>query len=181
MNETDSAPEQSGAEKPEFDLPAALVRGTVRVAQRKALAVFLAGLGFATALLLITVGSVAAAWDTPWRWHVLLGVTGLYLIIGITGVVLLLRPVDDPDLNASREKIDELRAKAQYWTGRLTSGLHSLGLGVDPGVGEPGTPGFHPRSRTMQWLSSLGSVPIPWSRLVQLLLLWRGVRRRSRR
>jgi hypothetical protein len=179
MNETDSAPEQSGAEKPEFDLPAALLRGTVRVAQRKALAVFLAGLGFATALLLITVGSVAAAWDTPYRWHVLLGVTGLYLAIGIAGMVMLLRPVEDPDLTAAREKIDEIRQKAQYWGERLTSGLHSLGLGPD--TDDPGTPGFHPRSRTMRWLSSLGSLPIPWSRLMQMLLLWRGVRRRSRR
>jgi hypothetical protein len=169
MNDEPSARAPAGPpDDPGVDLPTALLRGSLRVAQRRAIGILVAVIGLATGLLILTLGSVAAAWDTPWRWPVLLGVAGLYLIAGGVGVWLLLRPVDDPDLRAAQERLAELQQRARQFTDRIT------------GEGPEGSSfgGFHPRSRTMQWVASLGSLPIPWARLVQTLLLWRSMRRR---
>lgn len=155
---------------PGVDLPTALLRGSLRVAQQRVIGILVALVGLATGFLILTLGSVAAAWNTPYRWLVLLGVAALYLILGSVGVWLLLRPIDDPDLQASREKLAELQLRVQQFTSRL---------GGD-GEDASGPGGFHPRSRTLQWVASLGALPIPWARLVQYVMMWRSIRRRRR-
>ncbi|MGC4027242.1 MAG: hypothetical protein QM696_00010 [Steroidobacteraceae bacterium] len=153
---------------PGVDLPTALLRGSLRVAQRRAAGILLAAMGFATGLAVLTIGSVAAAWDTPYRWLVLLGVAGFYLLLGGVGVWLLLQPIDDPDLRASQQKLAALQQRVRQFTDHIT-GEDAAGSTLA---------GFRPRSHTMRWIASLGSLPIPWARLVQSLLLWRSMRRR---
>lgn len=72
-------------------LVTALFRSWQKSLQRKLLGAVLAVAGVAIATLLLTAGIVAAAWSTPYRWAVLLAVAGFYLLVGATGIWLLLR------------------------------------------------------------------------------------------
>lgn len=73
------------------DLITALLQSWQASVQRKILGSALAAAGFSVCTLLLTIGAVAAAWATPYRWAVLLGIAGAYLLLGLLGIWLLLR------------------------------------------------------------------------------------------
>ncbi|MET0281424.1 MAG: hypothetical protein ABW278_09930 [Steroidobacteraceae bacterium] len=74
------------------DLVTALLGAWQASVRRKLLGGLLAMGGLAVGTMLLTVGSVAAAWDTAYRWHVLLGVSAAYLLLGVLGIWMLTRP-----------------------------------------------------------------------------------------
>jgi uncharacterized membrane protein YqjE len=73
------------------DLVTALLSAWQASVRRKLLGGLLAIGGLAVGTMLLTVGSVAAAWDTAYRWHVLVGVSAAYLLVGCWGIYLLTR------------------------------------------------------------------------------------------
>jgi uncharacterized membrane protein YqjE len=78
-------------------LAGALLRGWQRSVQRKLLGTLLAVAGLLVFTLVISLGSVAAAWDTGYRWLVLLAVAGVYLLLGGYGLWLMLHRSAAPD------------------------------------------------------------------------------------
>jgi hypothetical protein len=78
-------------------LVGALLRGWQRSVQRRLLGTLLAVAGLLVFTLVISLGSVAAAWDTGYRWVVLLAVAGLYLALGGYGLWLMLHRTAAPD------------------------------------------------------------------------------------
>lgn len=89
---------------------------------QKMLGTVLAVCGFTACAVLLTVGAVAAAWPTGYRWPVLLGIAGVYLAGALFGTWLLVRrqPVPAP----ASVLLDELRKDAQWiseaWRERRT-------------------------------------------------------------
>jgi hypothetical protein len=154
---------------PGVDLPTLLARGMLRVLQRRVVAVLLAATGLTLGLLILTLGSVAAAWDTPYRWLVLLGVGALYLLLGGIGVWQLRQPVEDPDLEVVRERLADTQLRVRQFVARMGGNADA----------EPTLAGIHPRSRTLRWVAaSLGNSPMPWVGLLRLLFRWYTSRRR---
>ncbi|HUG71822.1 MAG TPA: hypothetical protein VMK82_00220 [Steroidobacteraceae bacterium] len=78
-------------------LVGALVKGWQRSVQRRLLGTLLAVAGLLIFTLVLSLGSVAAAWDTGHRWTVLLSVAGLYLLLGCYGLWLMLHRTAGPD------------------------------------------------------------------------------------
>lgn len=78
-------------------LAGALLRGWQHSLQRRLLGTLLAVAGLLVFTLVISLGSVAAAWDTGYRWVVLLAVAGLYLLLGGYGLWLMLHRSKAPD------------------------------------------------------------------------------------
>jgi hypothetical protein len=78
-------------------LAGALVKGWQRSVQRRLLGTLLAVAGLLIFTLVLSLGSVAAAWDTDHRWTVLLSVAGLYLLLGGYGLWLMLHRTAGPD------------------------------------------------------------------------------------
>lgn len=153
---------------PGVDTLSQLLRGTGTLVRQRALGMLLVALGSCAAAVILTVGVIAAAWDTPWRWTVLLGMAGLHLVLGGIGLWMLRRPVESPDLDAVQEKMLHLQQQAR----RFSASLRQAGEA-------PATlAGIVPRSRTLRWVASLRTLPVPWVGVVRLLLGWRATRRR---
>lgn len=92
------------------ELASALVRSSTRSLKRKLLGGLLVVAGVGICILLLTVGIVAAAWDTDHRWLVLLLVAGAYLVMAVIGIVMLTRK---PDVQAPMDVlVEELRKDA---------------------------------------------------------------------
>lgn len=77
-------------------LVAAMLGAWQRGVARRLVGVLLAATGLVFATLLLSFGSVAAAWDTDYRWVVLLSVTGFYLLVAGVGVWLLIQKSHAP-------------------------------------------------------------------------------------
>jgi uncharacterized membrane protein YqjE len=98
-------------------LAGALLRGWQRSVQRRLLGTLLAVAGLLVFTLVISLGSVAAAWDTGYRWIVLLAVAGLYLLLGAYGLWLMLHRSTAPD--AAELLLAELRHDARLLSSAL--------------------------------------------------------------
>ncbi len=120
MNEPDAAPDET-APAPDVgvfaghalayaDLVTALLHAWQASLQRKLVGALLAAAGLGICTLMLTVGVVAAAWDTPYRWLTLLLVSGAYLLLGALGLWLLSRRPAVPE--PMSVLADELRKDA---------------------------------------------------------------------
>jgi uncharacterized membrane protein YqjE len=93
-----------------------------RSLQRRLVGAALVAGGLAFGAPLLTFGVIAVAWPTEYRWAVLFGMAGLYLLAAAFGVWMLLKPA--PVAAPASVFLDELRKDAQLlsaaWRERAT-------------------------------------------------------------
>jgi len=93
------------------ELATALCRAWQRSLQQRLVGAALMAGGIACGAPLLTFGVIAVAWPTEYRWVVLFGIAGLFLLAAVFGVWMLRRP---PPVAAPASLIvDELRKDAQ--------------------------------------------------------------------
>jgi hypothetical protein len=73
------------------ELATALLRAWERTMVHRLTGAVLLTCGLSSCLLILTVGAIAAAWSTSYRWVVLLGFAGLFLAAALLGLWLLRR------------------------------------------------------------------------------------------
>lgn len=73
------------------ELATALLRAWERTLVHRLAGAVLLTCGLASCLLILTIGAIAAAWSTSYRWVVLLGIAGLFLAAALLGLWLLRR------------------------------------------------------------------------------------------
>lgn len=73
------------------ELATALLRAWERTLVHRLTGAVLLTCGLASCLLILTIGAIAAAWGTSYRWLVLLGIAGLFLVAALIGLWLLRR------------------------------------------------------------------------------------------
>lgn len=93
------------------ELVTALLHAWQRSLGQRIAGAVLAITGLSVCTFLLTIGAIAAAWPTPYRWLVLLGIAGLYLAAGAYGVWLLVRRAAVPE--PTSVLLDELRKDAE--------------------------------------------------------------------
>jgi uncharacterized membrane protein YqjE len=102
------------------DLATALFRTWQRSLQQRLVGAALVAGGVACGAPLLTFGVIAMAWPTEYRWVVLFGIAGLFLLAAVFGVWMLRKP--PPVAAPASVIVDELRKDAQLlsaaWRGR---------------------------------------------------------------
>lgn len=104
------------------ELLTALLQTWQRTLGQRLVGAVLAVAGLSVCALLLTVGAVAAAWPTSYRWLVLLGIAGLYLATGAYGILLVLRrpPVPAPASVFLEELRKDAALVSEAWRERGT-------------------------------------------------------------
>lgn len=93
------------------ELATALFQAWQRSLQQRLAGVALVAGGLAFGVPLLTFGVIALAWSTDYRWAVLFGIAGLYLLAAACGVWMLLKP--PPVAAPASVMVEELRKDAQ--------------------------------------------------------------------
>ncbi len=92
------------------ELATALFQAWQRSLQQRLVGAALVAGGLAFGAPLLTFGVIAVAWPTGYRWAVLFGIAGLYLLAAAFGVWMLLKP--PPVAAPASVIVDELRKDA---------------------------------------------------------------------
>lgn len=93
------------------ELATALFQAWQRSFQQKLVGAALVAVGVVVGGILLTFGAIAVAWNTDYRWLVLFGIAGLYLLAAAFGVWMLLKP--PPIAAPASVFVAELRKDAQ--------------------------------------------------------------------
>lgn len=93
------------------DLATALFRAWQRSLQQRLVGAALVAGGVAIGAPLLTFGVIAMAWSTEYRWVVLFGIAGLFLLAAVCGAWMLRKP--PPVAAPASVIVDELRKDAQ--------------------------------------------------------------------
>jgi uncharacterized membrane protein YqjE len=93
------------------ELATALFRAWQRSLQQRLVGAALVAGGVAFGAPLLTFGVIAVAWPTEYRWVVLFGIAGLFLLVAAFGVWMLRKP--PPVAAPAAVIVDELRKDAQ--------------------------------------------------------------------
>jgi hypothetical protein len=104
------------------DLIHALLHAWQRSLWQKLLAILLLFGGITLCAMVLTAALLAATWDGPHRWNVVLAVAAVYLLLGAAGCWLLLRAASGP--SPGNILADELR-KDVLLAGRLLQDIRS--------------------------------------------------------
>ena len=93
------------------ELATALFRAWQRSLQQRLVGAALVAGGLAFGAPLLTFGVIAVAWPTEYRWAVLFGIVGLFLLAAAFGAWMLRKP--PPVAAPASVIVDELRKDAQ--------------------------------------------------------------------
>jgi hypothetical protein len=92
------------------ELGTALFQAWQRSLQQKLVGAALVAGGLSIGGLLLTFGAIAVAWSTEYRWLVLFGIAGIYLVAAVFGVLMLRKP--PPVAAPASVFVNELRKDA---------------------------------------------------------------------